>query len=156
VGCNAAAVYKVLSRLLDDPRTPVGVCLQAGSIYPTLDLVRLLQDIRACQRKLVEIADTPVAAEAGSISAPTIDQFLMSLKTAWREGQANPTARAKPKVPRLRRHLTRWRQSISKSKAGLLPNPGEHLASSLIACMPNFSCSIMKGTFACCRDSLKI
>ncbi len=74
-------------RLLDDPRTPADVRLQIGSVYATLDPVRLLQDIRARQQKLVEIADAPVATtEAGSISPPTIDQFLASLKTAWREG----------------------------------------------------------------------
>ena len=91
-------------RLLDDPRTPADVRLQIGSVYATLDPVRLLQDIRARQQKLVEIADAPVATtEAGSISPPTIDQFLASLKTAWREGEVNPTAKAKAKVPRSRR-----------------------------------------------------
>jgi hypothetical protein len=90
-------------RLLDDPRTSADVRIQVRSIYATLDPVRLLQDIRARQQRLVEMADTPVATEAGSISTPTIDQFLASLKTAWQEGQANPTARAKPKVPRSRR-----------------------------------------------------
>jgi hypothetical protein len=90
-------------RLLDDPRTSAEVRLQVCSVYATLDPVRLLQDIRATQQKLVEIADTPVATEAGSISPPTIDQFLANLKTAWREGEVNPTAKAKAKVPRSRR-----------------------------------------------------
>ena len=90
-------------RLLDDPRTSADVRLHVESVNATLDPVRLLQDIRATQQKLVEIADTPIATEAGSISPPTIDQFLLSLKTAWREGEANPTAKAKAKVPRSRR-----------------------------------------------------
>ena len=90
-------------RLLDDPRTSAEVRLQVASVYATLDPVQLLQDIRATQQRLVEIADTPVATEAGSISPPTIDQFLANLKTAWREGEANPTAKAKVKVPRSRR-----------------------------------------------------
>jgi hypothetical protein len=90
-------------RLLDDPRTSVDVRLRVDSIYATLDPVRLLQDIRARQQKLVEIADTPVATEAGSICPPTTEQFLASLKTAWQEGEVNPTAKAKAKVPRSRR-----------------------------------------------------
>ena len=90
-------------RLLDDPRTSAEIHLQVRSVYATLDPVRLLQDIRASQRKLVEIADTPVATETGSICPPTIDQFLSSLKTAWREGEANPTAKAKARGPRTRR-----------------------------------------------------
>jgi hypothetical protein len=90
-------------RLLDDPRTSADVRLQVGYVYATLDPVRLLHDIRTSQQKLVDIADTPIVTETGSISLPTIDQFLGSLKTAWREGEANPTARAKPKVPRSRR-----------------------------------------------------
>jgi hypothetical protein len=90
-------------RLLDDPRTSSDARLQVSSIYATLDPVRLLQDIRANQQKLVDMVDTPVAMETGSVSAPTIDQFLASLKTIWRAGQANPTARTKPKVPRSRR-----------------------------------------------------
>jgi len=90
-------------RLLDDPRTSAEVRLQVASVCATLDPVRLLHDIRASQQKLVEIADTPAATEAGSICPPTIDQFLANLKTAWREGEANPTAKAKAKVPRSRR-----------------------------------------------------
>jgi hypothetical protein len=69
--------------LLDDPRTSVDVRLRVGSVYAILDPVRLQQDIRARQQKLVEIADTPVATEAGSICPQTTEQFLASLKTAW-------------------------------------------------------------------------
>jgi hypothetical protein len=90
-------------RLLDDPRISQDTRRQVNGIYETLDPVRLLQDIRARQRNLIEIADAPEAQEEDAISAPTIDQFLASLKTAWREGDPNPTAQAKPKVPRSRR-----------------------------------------------------
>jgi len=58
-------------RLLDDPRTSAEVRLQVASVCATLDPVRLLHDIRASQQKLVEIADTPAATEAGSICPPT-------------------------------------------------------------------------------------
>jgi hypothetical protein len=90
-------------RLVDDPRTQANVRQQVASVYATLDPVRLLQDIRTRQQTLVEIADAPVATEAGLNAPAALDQFLASLKTAWREGEANPTAKAKAKVPRLRR-----------------------------------------------------
>jgi hypothetical protein len=141
--------------LLDDPRTPIDVRLQAASIYPTLDPVRLLQDIRACQQKLVEIADTPVAAEAGSSSAPTIDQFLVSLKTAWQEGQANPTTRAKPKIPRLRRRPDPLAAVSQQIECWFAAEPWRTSREFLIACIPNIPSSIMKGTFVRCSDGSK-
>jgi hypothetical protein len=95
-----AAPYQ---RLLDDPRTPADVRLQVSAVYATLDPIWLLQDIRARQQKLVEIADTPVATETGSKSPLTIDQFLASLNTAWREGEINPAAKTRAKAPRSRR-----------------------------------------------------
>ena len=76
---------------------------QVTAVYPSLDPIRLLQDIRAGQPKLVEIADAVTPTDAVSLSAPTIDQFLASLKTTWRDGDPNPTARARPKAPRSRR-----------------------------------------------------
>lgn len=90
-------------RLLDDPRTSAEVHRHVKDLYASLDPVRLLQDIRVRQRKLVEIADSGMTADAGALGASTIDEFLVSLRTAWREGEPNPTARAKPKVPRSRR-----------------------------------------------------
>jgi hypothetical protein len=63
----------------------------------------LLQDIRARQQRLVDIADTPLPTTNATKSPPTIEQFLVSLKTAWREGEPNPTTRLKPKAPRGRR-----------------------------------------------------
>ena len=90
-------------RLLDDPRTPPEVARQVGAIYAALDPVRLLQDIRARQQRLVDIADAPLHAVTATKSPPTIEQFLGSLKTAWREGEPNPATRPKPKIPRTRR-----------------------------------------------------
>jgi hypothetical protein len=139
-------------RLLDDPRTSADVRLQVGSVYTTLDPVHLLQDIRTSQQKLVEIADTPMVTEAGSISPPTIDQFLGSLKTAWREGEANPTARAKPKFRAHAGDPTRWHRSISRSKTGLQRNPGGPPASSSIAYRPNTHSSIETDTSVRCSD----
>ena len=78
-------------RLLDDPRTSAEARLHVGSVYATLDPVRLLQDIRATQQKPVEIVDAPAATEAGAIPPPTIDQFLANSQTAWR-GQSKSSA----------------------------------------------------------------
>ena len=35
--------------------------------------------------------------------APTLEQFLSGLRTAWREGEVRPTSTPKPKAKRLRR-----------------------------------------------------
>ena len=90
-------------RLLDDPRTPPEVARRVGAVYATIDPVRLLQDIRAQQQRLVDIADIPLRGANATKSPPTIEQFLASLKTAWREGEPNPATRPKLKVPRGRR-----------------------------------------------------
>jgi hypothetical protein len=63
----------------------------------TLNPVRLLQEIRAAQQQLVEFADGPVLGEAAKPTAPTLEQFLSGLRTAWQEGEVRPTSVAKPK-----------------------------------------------------------
>jgi hypothetical protein len=90
-------------RLLADQRTPEEVRRRADAVYATLDPVFLLRRIRAGQQRLVEIADQPHSGEAASALVPTLEQFLSGLRTAWKEGEIRPTARAKVKVRRLRR-----------------------------------------------------
>jgi hypothetical protein len=68
-----------------------------------LDPVRLLQEIRAAQQELVRLADTPVLADASPPTAPTLEQFLSGLRTAWQEAEVRPTSASKPKAKRLRR-----------------------------------------------------
>jgi hypothetical protein len=89
-------------RLLADPRTAEDVRRRVEAVHAGLDPVRLLQAIRAAQQRLVEIADPPIAG-AGPPTAPTLEQFLSGLRTAWQEGEVRPTARPKEKVRRLRR-----------------------------------------------------
>jgi hypothetical protein len=98
-------------RLLADPRTPEEVRHIVSAMAATLDPVRLLREIRAAQQRLVEIADKPIEGEAAAISAPTLEQFLSGLRTAWKEGDARPTARAKVKAKRLRRRPILSRRS---------------------------------------------
>ena len=68
-----------------------------------LDPVQLSQTIRAGQQELVEIADRPTAGEAVPPTAPTMEQFLSGLRTAWREGEVRPTSKPKEKARRGRR-----------------------------------------------------
>ena len=53
-------------RLLADPRTPDPVRGKVQAVYATLDPVRLLNDIRQAQVRLVEIADQPIAVQMPS------------------------------------------------------------------------------------------
>ncbi|MHA7888789.1 MAG: hypothetical protein ACX937_15660, partial [Roseicyclus sp.] len=68
--------------------------------YATLDPVSLLRDIRAAQRTLVEIADAAPVMPPG---APPLEEFIESLKMAWRAtDDVRPTAQPKSSKPRHR------------------------------------------------------
>jgi hypothetical protein len=90
-------------RLLSDPRTNEEVRHRVNELRATLDPVRLLQQIRAAQQQLVDIADKPVLGETAKPASPTLEQFLSGLRTAWKEGEVRPTSVAKAKPKRLRR-----------------------------------------------------
>jgi len=87
---------------LADPRTPAEVRRRVDAMYVTLDPVQLLSEMRAAQQRLVEIADKLIKSET-TTTAPTLEQFLSGLRTAWKEGEVRPTARAKVNAKRLRR-----------------------------------------------------
>ena len=70
-------------RLLADARTPDTLRQDLEAVYATLDPVRLLSDIRQAQARLVEIADQPVGDPTSAVGAPTLEQFLSGLRTAW-------------------------------------------------------------------------
>ena len=86
-----------------DARTSEEVRRQVTAIHATLDPAQLLQTIRAGQQELVEIADRPITGDAVAPTAPTKEQFLSGLRTAWREGEVRPTSKPKEKAPRGRR-----------------------------------------------------
>ena len=90
-------------RLISDPRTCAETRHRVSALHATLDPVRLLSEIRAAQQELVEIADRPVAGTVAPPTAPTLEQFLTGLRTAWREGEIRPTLRPKAKAKRERR-----------------------------------------------------
>jgi hypothetical protein len=90
-------------RLIADPRTTEETRCRVKATYAELDPVRLLSEVRASQRQLVEIADRPLAGETAPPTAPTLEQFLSGLRTAWQDGEVRPTSRPRDKVKRERR-----------------------------------------------------
>jgi hypothetical protein len=72
------------------------------ALYATLDPVQLLNDIRASQQHLVDLANHPLG-HSKTPSAPPVEEFLAGLRTAWQYGEVRPTARSKPKQKRARR-----------------------------------------------------
>jgi len=90
-------------RLMTDARTSDQVRRRLETLRATLDPVRLLQQIRGAQQELVGLADTPILGDAMPPTAPTLEQFLSGLRTAWQEGEVRPTSTPKPKAKRLRR-----------------------------------------------------
>jgi len=80
-------------RLLADPRTPEAERSKLKALQERLDPVSLLHEIREQQRRLVEIADKTGIDEAQSGS---MEEFLVALKTAWREGTPRPTDQKPP------------------------------------------------------------
>lgn len=88
-------------RLIDDLRTSEATRRQLAKTLERLDPVKLLRQIRECQERLVVLADKP--DEVVVANDTTLDQFLAGLRTAWRNGEVRPTARAKPQPKRGRR-----------------------------------------------------
>jgi hypothetical protein len=90
-------------RLMADDRTSVEIRQRLATRRAGLDPVRLLQEIRIVQQELVLLADPPVLGETAAPTAPTLEQFLSGLRTAWQDGEVRPTSMPKPKVKRGRR-----------------------------------------------------
>jgi hypothetical protein len=84
-------------RLLADPRTAVAVRDRVTALKASLDPVRLLAEIRAAQRRLAALADTPMTE---GTAAPTLEVFLAGLRTAWKQGEVRPTAQPVVKTVR--------------------------------------------------------
>ena len=63
--------------------------------------MRLLSEMRTAQQHLVDIADS--SCVTFEVSAPSIEEFLAALRTAWKDGEVRPTARPKPAQKRGRR-----------------------------------------------------
>ena len=87
-------------RLLADPRTSQDVRAAVKAQFETLDPILLLRDMRLAQQRLVDLADKVGAVPE---DAPTIEDFLTGLRTAWKEGEVRPTAKPAEKPKRGRR-----------------------------------------------------
>jgi len=111
-------------RLLADPRTPEEVRHRVEAIYAGLDPVRLLSEMRAAQQHLVEIADKPMV-KATVIEAPTLEQFLIGLRTAWKEGEIRPILRRKPGAKRGRRRPDPFAKVTAQLRAWFEAEPAQ-------------------------------
>ncbi|APO50541.1 hypothetical protein ACVMHW_003333 [Bradyrhizobium diazoefficiens] len=89
-------------RLSADARTPDAVRHHLQEIYTALDPVTLLRDIRDVQERLAALADIQPSAHPAAASQ-SIDRFLASLRTAWKDGATRPTDRPIVKAKRGRR-----------------------------------------------------
>ena len=100
---DGARVHKIYFK----PATPCDRLLAHASIEPaikarlkaqfeSLDPVRLLQDIRATQQTLSEVAAHGAPSSAAPARLADADAFLKSLSTAWKDGEARPTHRKQP------------------------------------------------------------
>ena len=90
------------------PATPCDRLLAHSSVGPaikekltaqfvSLDPVRLLPKIRLAQRTLSDLAAHGVSAEVVA-DTPAIADFVASLASAWKDGEARPTHRKQPKA----------------------------------------------------------
>lgn len=64
--------------------------------FTALDPVRLLQEIRASQNTLAELAQTGGYEHAAPAPVTDVATFLSSLSKAWKDGEVRPTHRTKP------------------------------------------------------------
>ena len=86
-------------RLLDSNAVSPQVKAQLQKIAEQLDPLRLLDEIRTMQRRIVALAGGQVSGVTRT-SEPELPAFLASLATAWREGEVRPTHMPKGKPTR--------------------------------------------------------
>jgi len=104
---DGARVHKVYFT----PATPCDRFLAHNSVGPairerliaqfmSLDPVRLLQEIRLAQQTLSDLAAHGVSEDVAAAGTPAIADFVASLASAWKDGEARPTHRKQPKAKR--------------------------------------------------------
>ena len=99
---DGARVHKVYfkpatpcDRLLAHTSVGAEIREKLTSQFMSLDPVRLLQEIRLAQQTLSNIAAHGACAAAED-STPPIADFVASLASAWKDGEARPTHRKRP------------------------------------------------------------
>lgn len=90
-------------RLLVSEAVPEEIKTKLRGMFAVLDPLRLLDEIRAAQEVVAEVAAGRMNATAPRDRDAELDQFLKRLSMAWQEGEVRPTHR---RVPRPKRH---WR-----------------------------------------------
>ena len=100
---DGARVHKIYFK----PATPCDRLLAHSSVEPaikekltaqfkSLDPVRLLQEIRLAQQTLSDLAAHGECTEVAPASTPDVADFVASLASAWKDGEARPTHRKQP------------------------------------------------------------
>ena len=101
--------------------TPEEVRRRLKCVQASLDPVRLLSDMRTAQQHLVDIADS--SSVTFEVTAPSIEEFLAGLRTAWKDGEVRPTARPKPAQKRERRRPDPFAQVTGQLKSWFEAEP---------------------------------
>jgi hypothetical protein len=100
---DGARVHKIYFK----PATPCDRLLAHRSVEPAikekltaqfkrLDPVQLLQEIRLAQQTLSDLAAHGECKEVAPASKPDVADFVASLASAWKDGEARPTHRKRP------------------------------------------------------------
>ena len=100
---DGARVHKIYFK----PATPCDRLLAHSSVEPAikekltaqfkrLDPVQLLQEIRLAQQTLSDLAAHGECKEVAPASKPDVADFVASLASAWKDGEARPTHRKRP------------------------------------------------------------
>lgn len=90
-------------RLLADPRTPQAVRDALCEQRAMLDPVLLLQQMRQWQQEIADLADGVATSNPAPSEARSLDAFVATLHSAWKDGEVRPTAQPKPQPKRGRR-----------------------------------------------------
>jgi hypothetical protein len=88
-----AAPYQ---RLLALDAVPSDIKARLRSVFEALDPLRLLDEIRATQQVLADLAGGRTVPVSVRDRDAELDRFLGSLSTAWQEGEVRPTHRQEP------------------------------------------------------------
>lgn len=87
-------------RLIAHPSTPDSIRVELRKQREELDPVLLLKTIRDAQASLAADSERKVTASNRIAPVRSIDTFIAQLPDLWRQGEARPTHRAKPRPAR--------------------------------------------------------
>ena len=76
-------------RVVSSPHVPQSGKQELQTIFPKLDPIALLQNIRDVQQELA----VGKAAESGQLRSDSVASFLRQLRTVWQLGEVRPTHR---------------------------------------------------------------